>query len=179
MPTTVTRHRILAANAEQVWQWLQERGGIAVWKSIDISTAGQTWTTPLHDAEGQLTKKQDWRMEKTPSFIITDPAEVVVDMPKEVKRFRVAVRPGSQGLLLKCSDAASRRIRRECAKAGEDSWYEFDYATQEAVILVPGESKPLPEYVRGRMGLPVGAGHRSDETSSLQDTPEQGHVESH
>jgi len=129
-------HRILAANAEQVWQWFQERGGIAVWRSIDICTAGQSWTTPLRDAEGQPTRKQDWRMEESPSLVVTDPMEVVVDVPREVKRFRVAVRAGSQGLLLRCSDTASRRIRRECAKAGEESWHEFDYATQEAVIFV-------------------------------------------
>ncbi len=89
-------------------------------------------------------------MEETPSLTITDPAEVVVDVPKEVKRFRVAIKVGSQGMLLKCSDAASRRIRKECQRAGEESWYEFDYATQEAVVFVPGESKPLPEYIEGQ-----------------------------
>ena len=36
--------------------------------------------------------RQDWRMEQTPSLTITDPAEVVVDVPKEVKRFRVAIK---------------------------------------------------------------------------------------
>jgi hypothetical protein len=89
-------------------------------------------------------------MEGTPSLTITDPAEVVVDVPKEVKRFRVALKAGAQGMLLKCSDASSRRIRRECEKACEESWYEFDYGTQEAVIFVPSESKPLPEYVTGQ-----------------------------
>ena len=163
MTATATRHRILAANAEQVWQWFQERGGIAVWRSIDICTAGQSWTTPLKDSEGNPTRKQDWRMDESPSLVITDPAEVVVDVPREVKRFRVAVRAGSQGLLLKCSEASSRRIRRECAKAGEGAWHEFDYGTQEAVIFVPGESQPLPEYVRARM---VGAGQKSDHVES-------------
>ncbi len=28
------------------------------WKSIDICTAGQSWTTPLHDAEGQLIRRR-------------------------------------------------------------------------------------------------------------------------
>ena len=179
MTTTVTRHRILVANADQVWRWFQERGGIAVWKSIDICTAGQSWTTPLRDSEGNSMPRQDWRMEEKPSLTITDPAEVVVDMPREVKRFRIAVRVGGQGLLLKCTAAASRRIRRECEKAGEGAWHDFDYATQEAVILVPGESKPLVEYVRGRMGLSVGAELRSDGMNSRQDAPERGHVESH
>ena len=179
MQTTVVKHRILAANADRVWRWFQERGGIAVWKSVDFATAGQSWTTPLRDAEGQLTKKQSWRMEESPSLVITDPAEVVVDVPREVKRFRVAVRVGGQGLLVKCTDAASRRIRRECEKAGEGAWHEFDYEMQEAVIFVPGESQPLPEYIRAKMDLPAGAGQRSDETGSCHTTPEQGHVESH
>jgi hypothetical protein len=147
MPAMTTKHRILAENAAQIWQWFQERGGIAVWKSVDMSNAGRSWTTPLNDADGQPTKKQDWRMQETPSLTITDSAEVIVDVPKEVKRFRVAIKVGTQGMLLKCSDASSRRIRRECEKAGQDSWYEFDYTTQEAVVFVPGESKPLPEYV--------------------------------
>ena len=143
----VASHRILAANASRIWNWFQDRGGIAVWKSVDMANPGQTWTTPLNDAEGNPMRRQDWRMEETPSLVITDPMQVVVDVPREVKRFRVAVRAGSQGLSLKCSDASSHRIRRECAKAGEGSWYEFEYSTQEAVIFVPGESKPLPEYI--------------------------------
>ena len=148
MPTTTVKHRILAENAHQIWQWFQQRGGIAVWKSVDMSNPGRSWTTPIRDSEGKPTPKQDWRMEGTPSLTITDPAEVVVDVPKEIKRFRVAIKTGAQGLLLKCSDSSSRRIRKECQKAGEESWYEFDYATQEAVIFVPGESKPLPEFMR-------------------------------
>ena len=118
MPTTTVKHRILAENAHQIWQWFQERGGIAVWKSVDMSNPGRSWTTPIRDAEGKPMPKQDWRMEGTPSLTITDPAEVVVDVPKEIKRFRVAIKTGAQGMLLKCSDASSRRIRRECRKGG-------------------------------------------------------------
>ncbi len=152
MSAPAITHRILAANAAQIWKWFQERGGIAVWKSVDMSNPGRSWTTPIKDAEGNPTPRQDWRMEQAPSLTITEPAEVVVDVPKEIKRFRVAIKAGSQGLSLKCSDASSRRIRRECAKAGEESWYEFDFSTQEAVVFVPGESKPLPEYIAALSG---------------------------
>lgn len=150
MPTTTVKHRVLAENAALIWQWFMERGGIAVWKSVEMSNPGRTWTTPIRDAEGNPTPRQDWRMEQTPSLTITDPAEVVVDVPKEVKRFRVAIKVVVQGMLMKCSDASSRRIRRECEKAAENSWYEFDYAMQEAVVFVPGESKPLPEFIAGQ-----------------------------
>ena len=99
---------------------------------------------------GKPDEEAGLRMEEPPSLVITDPAEVIVDVPREVKRFRVAIKTGSQGLILKCSDAASRRIRRECQKAGDDSWHEFDYGTQEAIIFVPSESRPLPEYIAGK-----------------------------
>ena len=147
MPTTAIKHRVLAADAHQVWRWFQERGGIAIWRSIDMSTAGQSWTTPLRDSEGNPMPRQSWRMEEKPSLTITDPMEVLVNLPTEVKRFRVAVRAGRQGLLLKCTAAGSARIRRACERAGEESWYEFDHETQEAVIYIPGDSKPLSEYI--------------------------------
>ena len=94
--------------------------------------------------------KQSWEMANEPYRIITDPAEVEVHVPKEVKRFRVGVRMGSQGFSFKVTDGGSRRIKREVAKAKEnygDAWYEFDYSTQEAVIMVPDSKAPLEEFV--------------------------------
>ena len=70
-----------------------------------------------------------------------------MDVPKEVKRFHVAVRGGVQGLVLKCSDASSRHIRQGSVGRQANSRVEFDYAAQ-AVIFVPGESKPLPSTSR-------------------------------
>ena len=146
MPATTNKHQILAADAAQAWEWFQRRGGIAVWQSIEVCTVSQSWTTPINDGEGNPMPRQDWRMEQTPSLTITDPAEVAVVVPKEIKRFHVALRVGSQGLILKCTDASSRRIRRECAKAGEGAWCEFT-ETQEAVIYVSDKTVPLPEYI--------------------------------
>lgn len=146
-------HRILACNAAKVWGWFQSRGGIAVWGSANLSNPGQTWTAPRLTEDGQPMGKQNWQMEDQPRMTITDPAEVVVDVPKEVKRFHVALRRGAQGLSVKCTDASSRRIRKACEKAGDNSWYEFDYATQECVVFVPGESMPLPEYIGQKGGV--------------------------
>jgi hypothetical protein len=55
----------------------------------------------------------------------------------EVKRFRVGIRLGAQGFKVKVTDGGTRRIWREIAKAGEGSFCEFDYMTQEAVIMKP------------------------------------------
>ena len=57
----------------------------------------------------------------------------------EVKRFRVGVRWGSQGFMLKVTDGGTRRIWKEVSKAGEGAYYRFDYMTQEAVIMKPAK----------------------------------------
>ena len=56
---------------------------------------------------------------------------------REVRRFRVAVRRGAQGLTLKLTDASAAKLRRRLVEAGPDASYRFDYDSQEAVIEVP------------------------------------------
>lgn len=71
---------------------------------------------------------------------------VLVDTPREVKRFHVAIRRSTNGLKFKLTDGSSSRLRREVDKAGDTSWHEFDYETQEAVILVPDKQVPLKDW---------------------------------
>jgi hypothetical protein len=136
-------------NAELMATWIKGRGGIAVWKSQDFSEFGKEMFTPAmtDHRDPKPTPGPSWKVGNEPERIVTDPGQVILDTPKEVKRFRIGVRPGSQGLKVKVTDGGTRRIRAAMAKAGEDSWYEFDYNTQEAVILVPGETITLKEYL--------------------------------
>jgi hypothetical protein len=49
-------------------------------------------------------------------------------------------------LAVKIRDGSLRRILRECEKAGEGSWYEFDYGSyKNTVIYKPGKVIPLEE----------------------------------
>lgn len=139
-------HRVDAENAEKIWGWMKTRGGLAVWRSVDLSDPGRSVTTPYNDAEGHRTTKPHWKYDDHPERIITDPAEVVVETYKEVRRFKIAVRPGSQGMSFKLTDHSSQKVRDACKKAGEGATYEFDYGTQEAVILVPASAVPLKEW---------------------------------
>jgi hypothetical protein len=50
-------------------------------------------------------------------------------------------------VVMKVTDGGTRRIRAALAKYGEDSWYEFDYSTQESVIFLPGETMTLKDYL--------------------------------
>lgn len=54
---------------------------------------------------------------------------------------------------IKCTDAATRRIRAEVAKAGDGAYYVFDYATQEAVIMKPESQVSLLEFLETRTKL--------------------------
>jgi hypothetical protein len=134
-------------NAEKIADWLKNRGGIAIWTSVDLSRAGQTLTTPAVSPEGKQFPKPVYWVDSTPAIIITDPAEVLISKDVEVKRFHVALRRGDNGLKVKCTDGASRRIRAAVAKAGEGAFHTFDYSTQEAVILKPELLIPLLEYL--------------------------------
>lgn len=135
--------QIRPEQAARFREWLRDRGGIAVWRSANLANPGASWSTPALQPDGTPTPRPTWEAEDRPSRIITDPAEVEVVEPKEVKRFYVAVRRGSQGLSLKLTDGASRKVRAAVEKAGPEAWYSFDYFTQEAVILVPGTVGPL------------------------------------
>jgi hypothetical protein len=134
-------------NAEKIADWLRTRGGIAIWTAIDFSRAGQSLTTPANTLEGNPFPKPAYWVAATPGCVITDPAEVLISHDAEVKRFRVALRMGDNGLKVKCTDGATRRIRAAVAKAGEGAYHVFDYETQEAVILKPEKQVPLADYL--------------------------------
>ena len=147
---SIEKHVCMPHDAELLLKWIKTRGGLALWRSVNLSNPGKTWTTPVKAPDGSPMPKQSWEMANEPYRIITDPAEVEVHVPKEVKRFHVGVRMGSQGFTIKVTDGGTRRIRREVAKAKEkygDAWYEFDYVTQDAVIMVPDVKIPLEEFV--------------------------------
>jgi hypothetical protein len=141
-------HVITAENAEKIAFWLKERGGIFVWKSVNLSNPGASWTTPATNADGSPVTKPTWEAESVPSRHIDSADEIVVSKDVEVKRFRVGIRLGGQGLSYKVTDGGSRRIRSAVAKAGEGAYHLFDYSSQEAVILKPESQIPLPEFLR-------------------------------
>lgn len=140
------KHVVKLQDAAKIWSWIASRGGIAIWQSINLSNPGISWTTPVRDEEGVFTTKPTWQSSNEPSRIITDPSEVLVSQDREVKRFHVGIRLGTNGLMLKCTDGASRRIRREVEKAGEGAYYKFDYLSQDAVIFAPDKQSTLVEW---------------------------------
>jgi hypothetical protein len=144
----VDRHEVTASNAALIAGWIKERGGIAIWRSINLSNPSGSWTCPVKDKDGNVNEKPNWQCASTPARVITDLNEVAVLLPREVRRFHVAVRHGSSNWFqLKLTDASTRKLNAAKEKAGEGSWHEFDYSTQEAVIYTAGEPIPLLDYL--------------------------------
>ena len=146
-----TRYSCDEANASKILDWLKTRGGILIWESVNLSNPGASWTSPATVEDGSPYPKPNWQCGNTPARHITDIADVDVTTAKEVKRFHVAVRMGSQGMSLKVTDGGTRRIRSEVEKAeekhGKPAWYAFDYGDyNNAVILIEGDRVSLTEW---------------------------------
>ena len=134
---------------EKFETWIKERGGVRVWDNINLSDwrAGPIFTPAQTD--GKPTDPPHWGRRQ--GELITDIARFrFVKTMKEIRRFRVAVRMGSQGFSLKCTDASSDKVIRECTRVQEltvrSPCYYFHYETQECVIEVPvfdGEADTL------------------------------------
>lgn len=138
-------------HAEKIADWLRNRGGIAIWRSINLAEPGRSLTTPVNTDEGKPYPKPAWWVADKPERIITDFADVLVSHDVEAKRFRVGLRMGGNGMQIKCTDGATRRIRREVASAGEGAYHIFDYETREAVIMKPASQVSLLEHLAVQM----------------------------
>jgi hypothetical protein len=131
------QHEVLEENVAKFAEWIRERGGIAVWRSQDLSDPCFSLSSPFLSKEGKPTTKPHWKVGETPDLVVTDPALIHVITVKEVKRFRVALRRGDQGFKIKLTDASSQKVNAAVERAGEGASYHFDYDTQVVVITAP------------------------------------------
>jgi len=141
--------KINECDVPRMREWIEKRGGIAVWNSVDMSDPGWQCYTPANNEDGTPTSKPSWKSCQNPGMIVTSEAHVVVVVPKEVYRFPVHVRPGDQGMRVKLTDASSERLRKVMARYSERHdyvHYEFDYMEQEAVIFASDDPVPLSQY---------------------------------
>jgi hypothetical protein len=129
----MTQVECTVGNAPKFWKWINERGGLAVWNRQDLENAGRSFTTPLLQEDGSYTEKPHWSTGSKPDRIETDPSKVLVFIPEEVRRIRVAVKRCGLSYIL--TDASKKKLKAAVDKAGPDAYFEFDYETQQAVIF--------------------------------------------
>jgi hypothetical protein len=144
------KHTCSEESAPTFRTWIRERGGVAVWNSLSLSTPGKSWSTPAKTKTGEDTPRPTWDADYKPALTVTEEKDIGVCTDKEVRRFRVATRHGrSNPLLIKCTDASSRKIHAAVEKAGEGAYHVFDYESREAVIMQPVGIVPLSEWSDG------------------------------
>ena len=104
--------------------WIESRGGVAVWQSVNLSNAGASWSTPALAEDGTPYTKPTWQAGNTPR-VVTDPAQVGVITAELFKAFPVALRRGS-GYSFNISDAAQRKLDKvmaQCEEKHGDAFY--------------------------------------------------------
>lgn len=147
----MSKYQVEAHNTHKILDWIQNRCGIAIWESINLSNPAGSWTSPVRDANGVVSTKPNWQCSNTPERVITDIKDVEVITPREVGRFHVGVKRSGMKVVL--TDGASRKVRAAVDKAGDNAWYGLDYVNQEAVIYVPGEVVGLEEWAAQMAGV--------------------------
>jgi hypothetical protein len=140
------RYTLTTEAAIKAREWLRERGGFQVFRSINLSDPGKTMLTPVCGPNGEPVEKPHWSLANKPERVITEEKECEVAIDKEVKRFHVGVRRSSNGPSFKVTDGGSRRIHAAMEKAGENAYHVFDYETQEAVIMAPEKVVPMEQW---------------------------------
>lgn len=139
-------------NAPKFRAWLESRGGIARWQSVNLSNPGASWSTPALTEDGKPYPKPTWESGNTP-HIVTDAAQVGVFTDALFKAFRVGLRRGD-GLSYKITDAAQRKLDKvmtQCEEKHGDAFY------RKGVLDIDGASMgvyytvgivPLSEWVQ-------------------------------
>lgn len=140
-PSTLERIEVTTPNAKEKFaDWIANRGGVVIWRNVNLSNrdAGLMFA-PLRDAAGQENGKPHWSRER--GELVTDISRFrFVRELREVKRIKIAVRMGAQGLCLKLTDGSTNRLRKACAKIAEQNngtepTYHFE--EDQAVISLP------------------------------------------
>lgn len=156
--STVETTFLVEGRAEHVSKyrdWLTHRGGIAVWTSVNLSNPGQKWSTPAFSIDGTPTTKPNWQAGDTP-IVVTDPSQVGIYTETLFKDISVKLRFGSQGFMLKLSDASQRKVDRvldACrAKHGNAHYRTGGLVNPVVSVYYTDKIIPLSEYQETEKG---------------------------
>ena len=147
----MNKHTVSPSNAKKFKEWLDTRGGILIWQSINLSNPGASWSTPALNEDGSPYTKPSWQSSNTPARHITDAEDIVVETTRVVDSLHVAVERGC-GFSFNLTTASSKRLRDRVSKAekryAKEAWYEFDYFSyKNALIVVSDKQIPLLQFL--------------------------------
>lgn len=115
------------ADASKALDWLNNRGGIAVWTNCNMSSqslGGESYT-PALTADGKPTLSPGWQFGNKPSRIVTDPTEVCV--VEYAVHSRVKTIPSKYGPPCDPIKRGRNKVDAALEQAGEGSYWQFDW----------------------------------------------------
>lgn len=74
------------AEADKILMWLEERGGVQVWRSQALEDMGQTKMSPVRSPEGVTYGPPHWKFGSTPAYTATSIDDFVVEILSELRR---------------------------------------------------------------------------------------------
>lgn len=131
-------------HAVKVARWIEQCGGIAVWGCLDLADPSRQFFTPARLTDGTPSQAPHWSAPRQPQRIVTHPAEVEIVTHREVRRIRIAVKPGYR-LGFRLTDVASARLRKALHEVGPGAVYVFQ--GNEALIFAEASRTPLPRWL--------------------------------
>jgi hypothetical protein len=72
----MNKHECAPENAEKMLGWIKNRGGVAIWPSINFSNFGASWSTPALTTDGKPYPKPTWQAANEPSRAARSSASV-------------------------------------------------------------------------------------------------------
>lgn len=153
--TTETKFKIECEpeNARTFYGWIISRGGVAKWRSVNLSNPGASWSTPANDKDGKPCGQPTWQAGSEPEIIVTNPKEIGVYVPKLHKAFRVGLRRSSSGFSTKLTDGAQRRLDTTmaiCRSKHGDAFYKkgvLDIDGASMGVYFTESIQPLDEWI--------------------------------
>lgn len=139
-------------HAPKLKQWLETRGGIAVWVCQDLGSPriGQETFTPAMHPDGSPATSPHWSNGNSPDRIVTDPVLVFVRSWTEVGRVKIRRGPPYLGGVHRRD---RDRLDNALAKAGDGAAWIPDYSTRQygspwftAIIQIPSAPIPLSQF---------------------------------
>lgn len=134
-------------DAEKIRGWIRSRGGVAIWRSLDLGAPGETFTPALAE-DGAPMGPPGWQYEKAPTAVLTSEEAVTVQTKRHVKDVPIGIERGC-GLTLVLTSASRRRLKDALERIEEAAWYEFGFNDKDrrvAHIFVAAETVPLSSF---------------------------------
>lgn len=119
MDAMTERQRIDESIVPNIVMFITQRDGAEVWESALIGQS-RTMFLPVKDKDGKAEcVKPHWSCQDKPTRVLTKLEEVEVSVTREVKRVKLALRMGSQGMSLKLTDGSKRKCEKAVDAATE------------------------------------------------------------